>query len=64
MYGTIRFRLCDDVDQFIRDIHRVEVHEPNPVEAVDFFKLVEKRREPRFAVAVEAVVGRVLGDDD
>ena len=63
-YGTIRFDCGDRVDQLVAEVHRVEVHQPNPVEAFDLLQLAEQLGQPRLAVQVHAVVGRVLGDDD
>ena len=62
-YGTIRSRLGDRVDQLVGHVHRVEVHQPDPVETVDLLQLAQQLHQPRFAVQVHAVVGRVLGDD-
>ena len=56
-------RRGDGVDQFVGHVHRVEVHEPNPIEAFDLFQLAKQLGQPRLAVEVHAVVGRVLGDD-
>ena len=63
-YGTIRLLAGDRLDQLVGEVHRVEVHQPDPVEALDLLQLAQQLDQPRLAVQVHAVVGRVLGDDD
>ena len=56
-------RRGDRVDQLVGYVHRIEVHQANPVEPVDLLQLAEQFDEPRLAVQVHAVVRRVLGHD-
>ena len=50
-------------DEPVGEIHRVEVHQPDPLEPLDLLKRVEQFHEPRLAIEVEAVIGRILRDD-
>ena len=43
---------------------RVEVHQPDPLEPFDLLELAEQLHEPRLAVEIHSIVGRILGDDD
>jgi hypothetical protein len=51
-------------DQLVGDVHWIEVHQANPLDPVDLFQLSQELCQPRFAVQIDAVVGRVLRDDD
>ena len=52
------------VDEPVGEIHWVEIHQPNPLNAVDGLKLLEQLHQAWLTVTVHAVIGCVLGDDD
>ena len=58
------FTVSDHIQQFLVDVHRVKVHEPNPVQPFDLVQFDQQLGQTRFAVQVHPVVGRVLGHDD
>ena len=60
----IFFAVGQRLDQLVGEVDRVGVQDANPVDAVDLVQLAEQLGQARPAVEVEAVVGRVLGDDD
>src|SRR5205823_6683331 len=45
----------DRIDERIVDVHRIEVHQANPVDAGDLLKLAEQMSQPRLAIEIEAV---------
>ena len=53
----------DRVDQLVREVHGVEVHQPNPVESLDLLQFLEQLDEADLAVQIEAVIRRVLCDE-
>ena len=57
-------RIREVIDQLVVHIHRIKIHQPDPVESVDFFKFNEQFCQPRFSVEIDAIVGGVLGHDD
>ena len=63
-YGMIFFARRQRLDQLVGEVHRVGVEDANPLDAVDLVELAQQLGEPHSAVQVEAVIGRVLGDDD
>ena len=52
------------LEQFLIDVHRIEVHQTNPVETFNFVQLFQELRESRFAVKIHPVVGRILSNDN
>ena len=49
---------------FVGEVDRIGVEDANPLDAVDLVQLAEQLGQADVAVEVEAVVGRVLGDED
>ena len=56
------FARRDDPDQFVGDVGRVKVHQPNPGQALDCFQASEEFGQQWPAVQVQAVERGVLGD--
>ena len=56
--------LGDRSNQLVGEVDRVQVHEADPLDAVDLFELAEEFGEHDLAVEVHAVIGGVLSDDD
>ncbi len=52
------------VDELVGDVHRIGVQDAHPFDAVDLIEFAQQLREADFAIEVEAIVRRVLGDDD
>ena len=59
----IFFAAASVVDQLVGEVDRVGVEDANPVDAVDLVELAQQLGEPDPAVEIEAVIGRVLGDE-
>ncbi len=57
-------RVGDYIQQAVIDIHRVEVHQANPVEPFDLTERLQQLRQHGFAVDIHTPVGRVLSDYD
>ena len=51
-------------EHILRKAGGIAVVEPDPFDAVDLRELLQQAGQAAFSVAVEPVVGRVLGDDD
>ena len=60
----IFFDVGQRLDQLVGEVLGVGVQHADPLDAVDLVQFAEQFGEPRPAVQVHAVVGRVLGDDD
>ena len=52
------------VDQLVGEVDRVGVEDANPLDAVDLVQLAQQLGQAHPAVEIEAVIGRVLGDED
>ena len=54
----------DRLDQLVGHVQRIQVHQPDPVEALDLVQAAEQFGQPGPAVGVHAVERRVLGHED
>ena len=54
----------DHVQKLVGDVHRIEVHQADPFQPFDLFEPLEQVVQPRLAIDVHAVEGRVLGHHD
>ena len=52
------------LDQLVGEVDRVGVEDADPLQPVDLVQLAQQLGQPHPAVQVQAVIGRVLGDDD
>ena len=52
------------LQQPIVNVHRIEIHQSDPVETVRLIEFFQQFRQSRFAIHVHAVISRILGDDD
>ena len=56
--------ICDCLDKFISNTVIVNIHEPDPFDAVYSAELLQKFRKAELSVQVAAVLGGVLSDQD
>src|SRR5262249_38162927 len=54
----------EGVDQLVGEVDRVGVEDADPLDTVDAVQFAQQFRETNTTVQIEAIVGRVLGDDD
>ena len=62
-YGNIFLLDAIDPDQFVGDVGRVKVHQPNPGQALDCLQASEEFGQQRPAAQVQAVERGVLGHE-
>lgn len=62
--GQDSFGLCDCPQKWLVDVHRVEVHQADPIKSFDLIELFKEFSQTGFTEHVDAIVRRILCDDD
>lgn len=62
--GNDFIRFSDMFDERFVDVHRVKVHQANPVDTWHLLQFLQQFCQAAFTIDVAAVVSGVLGDND